>query len=164
MSKYFKQKPAIKALFVEEGLEPDTIARRYKNRPTPQTVRNWSNQIDEHGKTWRDYRREYQEEMYLLSSNTKTIAAKILMRIHKLLDSEDFSTKTADALAKLQKNMEAIVDPKYHVGMLFTFLEDFIAFMREHYPEMATEEFASLARDYKNHIRDRGGFGLPENP
>lgn len=164
MSRYFKQKPAIRALFIEEGLKPHTISARYKNRPTAQAIRNWSLEVDEHGKTWEDYRQEYQDELFLLNSSTRSIANKIIIRIHQLLDDPHFSTKSTDALAKLQKTMESVVDPKYHVGMLFTFLEDYLTFTKDHYSDLINERFLALARDYKNHIRDRGGLELPTNP
>jgi len=145
-----KTKAQIKLLYIQ-GSSALNISNQFGGAPSPQTITNWANTPDSDGLSWLDQRNSFaQKEYEKLSPQSQ--AQKILERINLLLQKspEKFTTKDADALAKLQKVMEKLVDKRYHLPVMFNLLTDFLNFLKINYPLLITPELINSVRHYKN--------------
>jgi len=140
-----------KKLFVQEGKSPREIAKSFVGKPSAQTIARWAAKQDKEGASWHDLREQYKNEHYEALS-TKQMVVKIYEQIHKLMQSENVD---ADKLVKLTKSLERLADPKYHIPIMYEFLTDLIDFLRQHFPDMVTDEFLAAMRDFKNLLRLR---------
>lgn len=143
-----------KAMFVQEGKSALQIAEALSG-PTHQTISNWARQNrakkGEPLRNWITEREEHINALYVKLS-PKQQAQKFLDKIDRLLakPTEDFDTKDADALSKLHKAMQDILDDKYQLPMMFQVLGDLIGFLKLHYGELVTEQFVNAIRHFKN--------------
>lgn len=158
-----KIKAEIRLLFVQEGKSPAEISRLYDNKPTAQGIINWSKSKPKNGKgqSWIEEREEFEQQMYE-NLSPQSQADKILKKINVLLsqDNKSFTTKDADALAKLQKVMEKLVDKKFQVPVMFHMLTRLIDFFAKHYSkflkggEITKGEFINAIKHFKNELKD----------
>lgn len=151
----FKVKNEIHNKFVKDGISAREISRQYEGKPSAQQIMNWARKKI-NGQTWEEERDEYQAHEYETLSPQGQVQ-KILLRINKLLteDISRFTTKDADAIAKLQKTMERIVDKKFQIPMMFELLTKLIEFLMKHYAEIVTHDFLNAIRHFKNELRER---------
>lgn len=157
MKRYdFKTKNEIHNKFVKEGISVRELSRQYNGNPSAQCIIYWSRQRVEGKPTWEEERDEYQANEYEKLSPQNQVQ-KILMRINKILsqDVSTFTTKDADALAKLQKMMERIVDKKFQIPMMFELLTKEIEFLMRHYSELVTTDFLNAIRHFKNELKEK---------
>jgi len=134
-------KSEIRRLFIDEGWTPHRIAKFYDNSPTAITIHSWSKRIDQFGKSWIDYRAEHQHNVYLKAS-PKALMDKIYdkLMIYVDMDVKSFTTKDADAMLKLLKSIQSLVDPKKNLVIILPALTEFMLFLRENYPDLARNE------------------------
>ncbi len=145
----------VKRMYVEEGLGGETISRELDGQVSMNTVRNWARKKDpDTGKSWRDLRREIRDQNYEKVS-PQAMANRILSRIHEILNKTGFTNSDADALWKLQKNLERLTDKRFQIPVMFQFLEDQVKFMRKNYGHLMTEEYLTAIRHFKNELRVR---------
>lgn len=144
-----------KRLFVEEEKSPREISLAFSGRPSWQTVQKWTHDLDSEGRDWKELREEFRNTNYENISPQQQ-AKKILEKINEILHNEDkWDVKHADALSKLQKTFEKIVDVKYQIPVMFQLLTDLLKYLKKYYPEFVTEDFLSAIRDFKNYLRGR---------
>jgi hypothetical protein len=139
----------IKALYVNEGKSALDISKKCHGQPSSQTISGWVKKYD-----WNKLRDEYLNEKYEELS-PQNIAQKILQKIHHLLnqDVKKFTTKDADALAKLRVSMEKLTDKKYQIPMMYEVLTQFIEFLTGNYPQYVNDEFLNVVRHFKNELK-----------
>lgn len=142
--------------FVHEEKGPHEIAKHFKQRPSANTIMKWAKEKDAEGKDWYDERRALEQTEYEKISPS-SIASKILAQIHQLLDEPKFSHVHADAIAKLQKNLEKITDARYQVPVMYQLMTDFVNHTRQNFPKLITKEFAEAVRDFRTEIRKKLG-------
>lgn len=142
--------------FVHEEKGPHEIAKHFKNRPSANTIMKWAKEKNAEGKNWYDERAAREQDEYEKISPSN-IAAKILAQIHGLLAKPDFTHVHADAIAKLQKNLEKITDARYQVPVMYQLMTDFVSFTRQNYPKLITKEFTEAVRDFRTEIRKKLG-------
>jgi hypothetical protein len=147
-----------KRLFIEEELSLHQISARFNGHPSAPAIHKWSKIPDNDGKTWKDYKLAYRDELYNMVS-PQAIAVKILDNIQKLLNNENFGTKDADALAKLQKSMQKITDPKYQIPVMYSMLTDQMKFFQKHYPQIVNKDLVDAIRHFKNELGKRLSSG-----
>lgn len=145
----------IHRLFVQEGLSAKEIARRFKGKPSAQTVSNWASEKRKDGSlTWNEERDDLERQAYE-NMSPEAQAQKILKRINFILNKDitKFNTKEADALAKLQKLMERVIDKKYQIPMMFELLTKFTEFLKDNYQELLSDEMLNAIKHFKNYKR-----------
>jgi hypothetical protein len=143
-----------KRMFIEENMSPKSISEEMGGKPAETTLQNWAKKKDRKGKTWFDYRDKYRADSYEQAS-PEAMARKILDRINVILSKTDFTTKDADALAKLQKALEKITDPRYQIPVMFDMLTEFTLFMKSDYDHLLNKEMIMAIRHFKNKLRKR---------
>lgn len=150
-----KIKADIRKRFVE-GEPAAQIAKSYANEPTSMQILNWAHKPDpESGRTWLDEKRDYELESYEdLSGQSQ--AEKILKKIDRFISKSDrsFTTKDADALSKLQKLMEKIVDRKFQLPTMLYFQKRYVDFMKARYPVLVNEEFINAQRHFVREMKE----------
>lgn len=141
----------IKRKYVEQNLSPRKISQEFNGEPSWQTIRRWAKKDD-----WNDLREEYRNRMYEETS-PKSLASKILKKIHRLMDDFDKegNDKTADKIAKLSATMRKITDPKHQIHIMYQMLTDQVNFTRKYYEKVATKEYYEMIKSFKNYLRDR---------
>jgi transposase len=148
----------IKFKFVHEGLSARVISKGYDGKPSIQTIINWSIIINKDGSNWVSERDEFIQKQYEKLS-PQSQAGKILERINILLQkpSKSFTTKDADALAKLQKVMEKLIDKNFQLPVMYSMLSDFVVFLKDNYIELLLPELGLLnaVRHFKNNLKDK---------
>lgn len=148
-----------KRLFVEQGLSPKSISEQMGGTPAKQTITLWAKKKDSKGKTWKDYRIEYRDKLYE-SISPQNIAGKLMERILQLLNSEEWTDKSADQLAKLHSTLQKILEPKFQIPTMYHMLTELSAFLQQYYPDLATPKFFKALVDFKNDLRMR----IEKNP
>lgn len=149
-----------KVMFVQEGKSALEIAKLLEG-PSHQTISNWAKKRPavtrsrnaEQCTTWIEEKATFQHNMYANMSPASQ-AQKILEKINAILgiDGKSFTTKDADALAKLSKLMENITDKKYQVPMMFEILTRLVGFLKTNYATIVNETFLNAVRHFKNDI------------
>lgn len=142
-------KAKIRFLYVDEGKSALDISKKYKGNPSAQTISLWAKQNG-----WNQERTEHTHEEYEKLS-PQNLATKILKHIAHILDKKTarFTTKDADALAKLRVAMEKITDKKYQIPMMYELLTNEVDFLNKNYPQFVTEEFLNAIRHFKNELK-----------
>lgn len=156
MAKYSpKLRAEIKLLFVQHGKSALEISKQYGGKPTAQAVLNWSRELNKEGVSWEDERDEYQQREYEKLS-PQSQADKILKRIDLLLQKspKSFTTKDADALAKLQKVMEKLVDKKFQIPTMYHVLTRLLEFISLNYKSLLGDELINAIRHFKNQLKE----------
>jgi len=144
-----------KLLYIEKEMTFNGISNYFGGKPSKQTIKNWSDKKDKYGKTWGDYRAERAEHKYVELS-PQNMASKILEKLWSLLNDPAIDPgKLPDALAKMQKGLKDLTDPKYQIPVMYQMLQDYILYCKKQHHELVTEEFLESVRAYKNHIRAR---------
>lgn len=158
MAKHYDSGIRIEArrLFVQEEKEPHEIARIFKHRPSANTIMKWAKEKNKDGKDWFDQRREWEENEYEKIS-PRNIAGKILGRIDQILSKDKFGSKDADALAKLQKNLEKITDVRYQIPVMYQLLTEFMSFLKLHHRDLITPSLVEGFKDFRTEIRKKLG-------
>lgn len=150
---YYKPEILIdcKRLFIQEGLSALEISKRFNGKPSHQTIINWSKK-----EGWENERKNFQNSQYEKLS-PKSLAEKILKKIELVLETPDkkFTTKDADALAKLQSSLVKITDSKYQIPALYQALTEFVKFLKHNYPQLLTTELLNAIRHFKNSLQDQ---------
>ena len=141
-----------KRLYVVHAKSPEEIAPLVGKSAS--TVYKWASETDPHGRTWRDLREAERDARYE-SASPRAIAAKIIERMGEIVNAETFDTKAADAVAKLQRSLDRIVDSSYQVPVMFEMLEGLVLHLKEHHPDLLSVALVAAVRDYKNHLRER---------
>ncbi len=118
----------LQRLFVVDGMAPSAIGVMYDQRPTMQTVIRWAETPDDDGKTWYDHRRELRNARYRAAS-PEAIGLWFIDAIGKLLQSDGGDVKTADALAKLTKSMQSLLEPRFIMAMHYHTLTQLVKFL-----------------------------------
>jgi len=150
-----KVKAEIHKEFVE-GKPATVISKEFRNKPTAQQILNWAHAKDrETGKNWFDEKRDYELEQYE-GLSPQTQAQKILKKIDRLISKSDksFTTKDADALSKLQKLMEKLIDKKFQLPTMYHLLTRFMEFISLHYKKLLTKELINAIRHFKNSLKE----------
>lgn len=142
--------------FVHEEKGPHEIAKHFKQRPSANTIMKWAKEKNPEGKDWYDQRQALEEDEYEKISPS-SLVKKILNKIHKFYEKADFSHIDADAIAKLQKQLEKIDDPRYQIPVMYQLMTDFVNYTRQNYPNLITQEFAEAIRDFRTEIRKKLG-------
>lgn len=141
-------------MYVQQGKSAVEIAREL-NGPTHQTITNWANRQRKapNGKltSWVIERAEFSEAEYARLSPAAQ-AQKIMAQMNMIISKppSSFTTKDADALAKMQKLLSEVTAAKYQVPMMFEVLTDFVGFLKLHYPEQLSEPFNNALLHFKN--------------
>lgn len=143
-----------KRMFIEEGKKPSEISVALGGKPAKSTIVNWAAKEDSTNKNWHQYRQEYIKDSYELAT-PDAMARKILEKISLILNQSDFTTKDADALAKLQRSLEKITQPRHQVPVMYEMLESFVTFMQKQYPHLINKDLLNAVRDFKNELRKR---------
>jgi len=152
-----KVRARAKQLYVQEGKAPREIRRilldeGIENVPSWQSISNWALKKDREGKNWKDHREDEKVRQYEMVS-PENLARKILQKIYDLLGN--YTEKTPDDLAKLTATMKKIVDPKFQIHIMYSMLTDLVKYTKKYYPDLATERYLEMIRDYKNFLRGR---------
>jgi transposase len=142
-------KAKIRFLYVDEGKSALAISKKYKGNPSAQTISLWA-KIN----GWDKERTERTHDEYEKLS-PQHLANKILKHIGNILDKKgkSFTTKDADALAKLRVSMEKITDKKYQIPMMYELLTNMIDFLNKNYKQFITDEFLNAIRHFKNELK-----------
>jgi len=149
-----------KLLYIQKGMTLKQLAEYFGEKgPSIQTFSNWAKRKDKHGKTWHDYREEFQEKKYNELS-PRNMAMKIMDKIWEALNSDMDLSKLGDLLAKTQKSLEKLTDPVYQVPVMYQMLQDLILHAKKNYPDIVTEDFLECIRSFKNSIRSRLENGM----
>ena len=141
---------------VVEGEAFKVIAKDYNNKPTPQQISNWANKKDpKTGLTWLDEAYEYETDQYE-SLSGKNQANKIMKKIDRIISKSDksFTTKDADALAKLQRLMERVIDRKFQLPTMLYFAKRRLEFLKAHYKELVSEELINAERHFSKEMQE----------
>jgi hypothetical protein len=141
----------VKRLFVQEGKSPRDIEKIYDGNPTHQTIENWAKKENRDGKTWYALRDDWRDDQYNAIS-PKALASKIISQISGEMSSDNFS---ADRLAKLVRALERITEATYQLPAMYEMLTDFLAYLKQHYPHLLTEDLVAAVREFKNSLRGR---------
>ena len=150
-----KIKAAIHKEFVE-GKPAKVISEEYDGKPTAQCILNWAHKKDKvTKKNWFDEKRDYEIEQYE-GLSPQTQAQKILKKIDRIISKSDksFTTKDADALSKLQKLMEKLIDKKFQLPTMYHLLTRFMEFLSLHYKNLLTKEMINAIRHFKNKLKE----------
>ena len=143
-------KAKIRFLYIDEGKSALDISKKYKGNPSPQTIAGWAK-----NNGWdKDRKQRTHDEYEKLSP--QHLANKLLKHISDILNKKKFTTKDADALAKLRITMEKIVDKKFQIPMMYELLTKFINFLNKNYPDfmVANEEiFYNAVLHFKNEMK-----------
>ena len=144
-------KAKIRFLYVDKGLSALEISKKYHGNPSAQTISLWAK-----ANGWNIERTETTQEEYEKLS-PQNLANKILQHIAHILDKKKarFTTKDADALAKLRVSMEKITDKKYQIPMMYELLTNEVDFLNKNYPQFITEEFLNAIRHFKNELKSK---------
>ncbi len=141
-------------LFVTRGLSPTQIAAVMHGSPSRATISGWSNEVDEHGKTWHDYRAA-DADGRIEQVTPRALAEKILRQINTILDGDQIDSKGADALRKLQSAMMDLAGPAFMVPAMYEVLTDLVLYLRQHAPHLLTDDFVGAMRLFKTTLRGR---------
>lgn len=136
-------------LFIVEEWNLKQISSFFDGNPSWQTVQNWAKEEDEHGNTWHDERKQYQQEI-VTSITPEKIEALYQKRIYETLNDPDFNNKTSDALAKLQAQFLKIVNPARNIPVMYSFLEQFIDYLSKYHKNLLERELLDAIKDFKN--------------
>lgn len=146
-----------KRMFVEDNKSCSEISRELGDgAPHHNTILRWSKKVDPRtGKTWEDERLDYQHSEYE-NASPKAMAQKIVDKINGILESEDFVVgRDSDALWKLQKAFEKLVDKKHQLTIMFDMLSDLMVFIKNYYPGLFSDELINAIRQFKNETYKR---------
>ena len=137
-----------KKMYIEDGKSAVEIAKHFKGKPTAQTILNWASK-----ENWEQLKLDFRNRQYEKLS-PKTLAEKILSKIEKLvsIENDQFTTKDADALAKLQKSLSNLTDSKQQLPAMFQMLTDFGNFLKEKYPSLLTPELIRAIKEFSKAI------------
>jgi len=140
-----------KKMYVQEGKSANEISKNFNGKPTAQTVLNWVTK-----EKWDVLKSDYQNKQYEKLS-PKSMAEKILSKIDKLLSvsTDEFTTKDADALAKLQKSLANITDSKQQLPIMFELLTDFVNFLENKHPELLTPDLVDAIGEFSTELKKR---------
>lgn len=151
------KKNACKYLFTVEMIDLEEVQIEFPEIGIS-TLKRWAGTKEKFGPdaglSWYDIRDKNSGYKYQVA--TQDNAARVVLEdIHKLMtDSEMDPATRADALSKLMKFHDKLVDPKGRVGAHFAFLKDFSQYTKEQYPELykgATGDvFVKALKSYKN--------------
>lgn len=151
----------IKRLYVYDGQTANAISKM-EGMPTAATILKRAKATNNEGLNWDDEKQQFQSERLALLA-PGGLAIKIFEKIEKFLtkDITKFSTKDADAIAKLHKSLERVLDKRYHVHMMIEVLTDYMKFLRENYPELVADgKIFNSARNYKNTMLNKLGVNV----
>ncbi len=150
-----KQRMEIKLMFVQQGKSALEISKHFGSKPSVQTIINWSKKKNSEGVSWEDEREQFEVEEYE-SLSPQSQAKKILRKINVVLSKSDrsFTTKDADALSKLQKSMEKLIDKKFQIPTMFKLLTHFLEFLSANYKNLVTAELINATRHFKNVLKE----------
>lgn len=132
--------------YVYDDLTAEEISEIFNGNPTASAIRYHIK-----NEKWDDEKKRVQEVNYSKISPA-AMANKVLEKIYGILSSDEFSTKDADKLAKLQATLSKLLDSKYQIPMLYQMLTGFTVFVKENHPKAFSRELIDAARDYKNHM------------
>jgi len=138
-------------LYVQQRKNPNQIARQFHNRPNANTITNWAIKGN-----WDRQRQEWEDAEYEKIS-PQALATRVIKRIIQTLDDPDFNNKSADALAKLQKTLEKIVDIRYQIPIMYQLLTDLVEFLQANHKKLISVQLIDAIRDFRNEIRRRLG-------
>ena len=143
-----------KYLYVNELKQFKEVADAFPpgEGPSWKTVQSWAFKRDpKTGKNWNDLRTERRKLKYSIMSPESTVEW-IYEQIEKIRsDPKTDPLKAADALAKYQKFIDKLIDPKLRVNNTFATLEDFVGFVQINYPDLVEHpDFINSIRSYKN--------------
>lgn len=149
-------KARVKVMFVDKGLTAAEISKQLHGMPSPQTISGWALKGN-----WKKSREDVTQAYYDRVS-PGSMAQKILGKIAFILDQDDkkFTSKDADALAKLRVTMERIMDKKYQIPMMYEVLEMEVEFLSKNYPALATPDLFIAIRHFKNELKS----SIEDNP
>lgn len=146
-----------KRLFVEQAKSCEDICVLIGGAIAVSTLYKYAKTPDDDGRTWYDLRIEYRDQLYQEAS-PQHVAQKLIEKINELLNADDFDTKSADAIAKLQRSLDRILDSSYQIPVMYGMLSDFVVFAKDHYPDLLAHDggaFVACIRDFKNTLRER---------
>ena len=152
-----EQRAKIKFMFINKAMSALEISKEFNGKPSPQCILNWSRLINSEGRTWELEREEYEQHQYEKLA-PQNLAEKILERINVVLSksSKRFTTKDADALSKLQKVMEKLVNKKFQTPTMFYVLTRFGEFLSVNYKDLLKPELGltNAIRHFKNVLKE----------
>jgi hypothetical protein len=142
-------KAKIRFMYVDEGKSALEISKKFHGNPSAQTIALWAKKNG-----WNNEKNEHEHNEYERLS-PQSLANKILQRIAHILNKKvsSFTTRDADALAKLRITMEKITDKKYQIPLMYELLTSLIDFLNMNYPVFITEEFLNAIRHFKNDLK-----------
>lgn len=141
-------------MFVQRRLKPLQISKELGGKPAAKSIERWAftraKKGKNKGKTWVDLRDEQANDEYELMT-PESLAFRILDDIKSLYNNSELTPeRRADALVKLYKPMEKLLEPKLRVNALFATLKDFVAFVQDNYPQIISDDFTNAIRTYKD--------------
>jgi len=133
------------------------ISELFQGRPTHQIIALWAKKGN-----WKKERQDY-EQRYYEKISPNVVAQNLYEKIAVILARKNFSSKDADALAKLHKTLGVIINPSYQLPIMYQVLKEYIDFMKRNYPKLITDELINSIRHFKNELRERltkGGMNV----
>jgi hypothetical protein len=152
-------KAEARKLFVEKNMSFIKISELFQGRPTPQIIAVWAKKSKP---TWQEERIK-NEQRYYERISPNVVAQNLYEKIATILARENFNSQDADALAKLHKTLETIINPSYQIPIMYQVLKEFIDFMKSNYPKLITDNLINSIRHFKNELRERltkGGLNV----
>jgi len=147
-------KNVCKMMIVQRHMDAAAVSRELGGKPSAKTIERWmytkATRGQNKGKNWIDLRDEQTTNEYELLT-PETLAFRIMEDIKALYQNPDLSPeRRADALVKLYKPMEKLLEPKLRVNALFATLKDFVDFLHRNHPDLISDELMNAIREYKD--------------
>jgi len=150
-------RPACKALFCNEGYEFDDLKEAFPD-VGESTFKRWAAEPEQYGRdaglNWfgiRDKQAAAKYEIATMENAASVVLNDIMDLMH---DTEIDAAKRADALSKLMKFHDKLIDPRGRVGALWAFLEDWTKFLKTEFPQLLKGEHGdtllTAIKVYKN--------------
>lgn len=160
-----KLKAEVKMLYIDRELSPRQISEMFKGRPTAQVIDQWASRKDPNtSMSWKDEKGNLLNDNYARLS-PQAQAKKIMRILDAIVDKQipgDYKglSQLADALAKVNKSLEKVVDKDFQIPMLFEFLSKLVGFLNLHYKEILTPQLSNALKHFKNDLRKQFESGL----
>ena len=150
-----QQKAECKLMFIQQGKSAWEISKHFGGKPSVQTILNWTKKKNSDDLTWEAEKEQFEQHSYEKLS-PQNLAEKILKRIEMILleSPKSFTTKDADALAKLQKVMEKLIDKKFQIPTMYHVLTRLLEFLSLHYKTLLCPELINAVRHFKNVLKE----------
>jgi len=144
----------VKMMVVQRHMDAAAISRELGGIPAAKTIERWmykkATRGKNTGKTWIDLRDEQTTNEYELLT-PENLAYRIMEDIKSLYNDPNLTPeRRADALAKLYKPMERLLEPKLRVNALFATLKDFVDFLHQKHQALISDDLLKAVREYKD--------------